>query len=361
MMGDMAAAAGDVATGALWARAVEPRAGEHADHDGHGDAGGLCLNCGTTRIGDFCHACGQSSHVHRSFGAIGHDLAHGVFHFEGKIWRTLPMLFFRPGELTRRYAHGERARFVSPLALFLFIIFILFTILSIIGAHLEVPEFATGEGTAFQTKLERKYAEQGETIAALTRQRAAASDPARSAFLDKRIAGVRDDQKAVGSTLSVIKREGGPSFEDVHTGWKRLDKGLSKAIENPNLILYKLQSNAYKFAWALIPLSLPFMWSLFPFSRRFTMYDHAVFITYSLCFVSLVGMIVSFGTMAGIMAAWLWTAACIAVPVHMYKQLRGAYGCSRIGAAVRMILLFVGANLALIAFAGLLVGLGLVG
>ncbi|KQR80464.1 DUF3667 domain-containing protein [Sphingomonas sp. Leaf343] len=361
MMGDLAAAAGDVATGALWARAVEPHAGEHADHGGHGGAGGLCLNCGTIRLGDFCHACGQSSHVHRSFGAIGHELAHGVFHFEGKIWRTLPMLFFRPGELTRRYAHGERARFVSPLALFLFIIFVLFTILSIIGAHLEAPQFATGEGKAFQTRLESKYAEQGETIAALTRQRTTATDPARSLFLDRRIAGLKEDQRAVGSTLSVIRREGGSSFEDIHTGWKRLDKGLSKAIENPNLILYKLQSNAYKFAWALIPLSLPFMWSLFPFSRRFTMYDHAVFITYSLCFVSLIGMIVSFGAMAGILAAWLWAAAGIAVPIHMYKQLRGAYGCSRFGAAIRMILLFVGANLALIAFAALLVGLGLVG
>ncbi len=361
MMGDLAAAAGDVATGALWARAVEPHAGEHADHGGHGGAGGLCLNCGTIRLGDFCHACGQSSHVHRSFGAIGHELAHGVFHFEGKIWRTLPMLFFRPGELTRRYAHGERARFVSPLALFLFIIFVLFTILSIIGAHLEAPQFAIGEDKAFQTRLESKYAEQGETIAALSRQRAIATDPARSSFLDRRIAGLKGDQKAVGLTLSVVKREGGSSFEDIHTGWKRLDKGLSKAIENPNLILYKLQSNAYKFAWALIPLSLPFMWSLFPFSRRFTMYDHAVFITYSLCFVSLIGMIVSFGTRAGIMAAWLWAAAGIAVPIHMYKQLRGAYGCSRVGAAIRMILLFVGANLALIAFGALLVGLGLVG
>ena len=45
---------------------------------------------------------------------------HGVLHFEGKIWRTLPMLAWRPGELTRRYIDGERARFVSPIALFLF-------------------------------------------------------------------------------------------------------------------------------------------------------------------------------------------------------------------------------------------------
>lgn len=94
--------------GGLTARAVEPRAGESA----HGSDHGLCISCGTRLVGEHCHACGQSGHVHRTVGAIGHELAHGVFHFEGKIWRTLPMLAFRPGELTRRYVAGERARFV---------------------------------------------------------------------------------------------------------------------------------------------------------------------------------------------------------------------------------------------------------
>ena len=62
-----------------------------------------------------------------------HDLLHGVFHFEGKIWRTLPLLAWRPGELTRRYIDGQRARFVSPIALFLFSVFLMFAVLSLTG------------------------------------------------------------------------------------------------------------------------------------------------------------------------------------------------------------------------------------
>ncbi len=120
------AAAGDAVLGGLAARAAEPRAGAAA----HGRHGALCLNCGTRLIGAHYHACGQSGHVHRTMGAIGHELAHGVFHFEGKIWRTLPMLAFRPGELTRRYVAGERARFVSPLALFLFSVFLMFAVVA---------------------------------------------------------------------------------------------------------------------------------------------------------------------------------------------------------------------------------------
>src|ERR1043165_6971337 len=90
------------------------------------ETGGACLNCGTPLGGRYCHACGQSSHVHRSLGSIVHDLAHGVFHFEGRIWRTAAMVPWRPGELTRRYVRGERARFVSPLALYLFTVFLMF-------------------------------------------------------------------------------------------------------------------------------------------------------------------------------------------------------------------------------------------
>ncbi|WP_443018614.1 DUF3667 domain-containing protein [Sphingomonas sp. 7/4-4] len=67
----------------------------------------MCLNCGTALIGAHCHHCGQSGHVHRSLGAVGHEIVHGVFHFEGKFWRTLPLLAWRPGDLTRRYVAGS--------------------------------------------------------------------------------------------------------------------------------------------------------------------------------------------------------------------------------------------------------------
>src|SRR4051812_4890944 len=112
MVGEIEAA-GELATGTMLARAFEPHAGEGRE------GGELCLNCGTALVGPHCHRCGQVGQVHRSLGAMGHDILHGVFHFDGKLWRTLPMLAWRPGELTRRYVEGERARFVSPMAIFL--------------------------------------------------------------------------------------------------------------------------------------------------------------------------------------------------------------------------------------------------
>ena len=60
------------------------------------------------------------------------ELLHGVMHFDARIWRTLPLLAFNPGRLTREWVQGARTRYVSPLALFLFTIFVTFFILSFV-------------------------------------------------------------------------------------------------------------------------------------------------------------------------------------------------------------------------------------
>lgn len=321
-----------------------------------------CLNCGTALVGPHCHACGQAAHLHRSLGAIWHDLAHGAFHFEGRIWRTLPMLVRRPGELTRRYIDGERTRFVSPLALFLFIVFVLFAMLSVLGAHLEAPDFAkTAEGRRARVELQQAIVKNAQATAALSRERAAARDPAAIRRLDARIAEKRRETEVTQTMLATLGAASFTGLENARTGWKRLDKGLAKAARNPNLILYKLQSNAYKFAWMLVPLSLPFMWLLFPFSRRFHAYDHAVFVTYSLCFVSMLVVAASLIGLVGVPAGILFVAVALVMPWHMYRQLRGTYALGRLGASWRMVALFVAANVTTIAFVLLLVGLGLVG
>ena len=108
------------------------------------------------------------------------------------------------------------------------------------------------------------------------------------------------DSELKGLNL-VFAKAGSPSDEtdkvvSVNTGIPWFDKVLlEKWKKNPGLMLYKLQANGYKFSWLLIPLSIPFVWLLFPFSRRFGLYDHTVFVTYSLCFMTLLGIVVMIG------------------------------------------------------------------
>jgi hypothetical protein len=106
-------------------------------------------------------------------------------------------------------------------------------------------------------------------------------------------------------------------------------------------MLYKLQSNGYKFSWLLIPLSIPFVWLLFAWRRKFKAYDHAVFVTYSLAFMSLLFIAVSIiGTIPG-GGGWAALLLMIAAPLHLYKQLKNAYGLTRFSALWRFcVLLF---------------------
>jgi hypothetical protein len=130
---------------------------------------------------------------------------------------------------------------------------------------------------------------------------------------------------------------------------------LGEAAKNPELLFYKLKTNAYKFSWALIPISVPFVWLLFPFSRRFRVYDHTVFVTYSLCFMML---LLAASSVVGIVSDSIAGLAFFVPPFHMYRQLKGTYGLSRGAALWRTGLLVIFAFIAISLFAGLLVAIG---
>ena len=95
--------------------------------------GTACKNCGTILAGDYCHACGQTAHVHRSFLHVLEEVVHGITHVDSKTWRSLPMLIFRPGTMTRNYVMGHRNRYVPPATVFLGSIFAMFLVFAFVG------------------------------------------------------------------------------------------------------------------------------------------------------------------------------------------------------------------------------------
>ena len=342
---------GEAVTGGLAARAVESSAGERRGREP------LCLNCRTPLAGAYCHACGQPGHVHRTISAWWHDLAHGVLHLDGKIFRTLPLLAIWPGDLTRRYVDGERARFVSPLALFLFSVFLMFALFSILGAPvIGAPEEASKEIAAEVQTLETR-------IAALEEERGKAADPKRIADIDGQVADLKVERNAIAASEKYLV--GGSNAAKLKTGWPRLDRGIKKANENPALLFYKLQTNAYKFSWALIPLSVPFLWLLFLHRRRYRQqykaYDHLVFVTYSIAFMSLAAITLVSLYALGLGGNWMTVAILLLPPVHIYRQLRGAYRLSRLSALWRTAALLFFSAVALTLFLLLLLAVGVLG
>ena len=340
-MGELEAVA-DAVTGGVLGRAVEPDAGEP---DGHTHEKN-CLNCGAELTGPFCHQCGQHAHVHRTLSAFFHDFLHGVLHFEGKIWRTLPLLAWKPGELTRRYIDGQRASFVSPIALFLFYVFLTFAVIGLTSSAIDMA--------GISADAQKELVKDQRKLTVLEAQRATLAKAGQpTAKIDRKIADVKGEMAA----LQAVK-EGkidAATFKIQNEFLGGIDEGLGEAAKNPELLFYKIKTNAYKFSWALIPISVPFVWLLFPFSRRFRWYDHTVFVTYSLCFILL---LLSVGSIIALVSQSVASIAWFVPPIHMYRQLRGAYGVSRWGAIWRTSMLTVFAFMAIGLFASLLVGMG---
>ena len=318
-MGDLDAL-GDAVTGSLLARAVEPGAGQAAPN-GHTHEKS-CLNCGASLIGPYCAACGQKAHVHRSMRGFMHDFVQGLFNFEGKIWRTLPMLAVKPGEMTRRYIAGERARFVSPVGLYLFTVFAMFAALNLTGA--------LGTPKHFQSELKADIADNQVAIAKLEAKKAAGAAGADLARIDRKLAKLHEDiaenQKLVSGKALVTQDPGDetPSF---------IKPFIENARDNPEVVSMKFQDAASKFSWLLIPLSVPFLWLLFPFRRRYNSYDHAVFVTYSLSFMMM--LVITGSLLVAVGSSALASLLFFVPPFHMCRHLKGAYELGRWSAIVR--------------------------
>jgi Protein of unknown function (DUF3667) len=385
-------AAGALANAGLAAGAIEGREAGAAGE-------GACLNCGAALAGRYCGQCGQAAHPHRTLSHMFEEVLHGLIHFDAKAWRTLPLLAFRPGTLTRNYTYGKRARYISPLALFLFTIFLMFFVFAFVDVdffRVNAPE----NRAEIAAELQQARAELSESEAALAADRAArgAAEPAlqqglredareRAIALSRAAIARLEARLARADDVVVIDREQGtanseaPSVAEpadartwqevlsesaktgdisVDTPFPRLNERVLHSLENPDLALYKTQQAAYKFSFLLVPISLPFLWLLFVWKRGLTLYDHTVFVLYSLSFASLMFIVIALTNQA----PWLeWLGGSLlllGIPAHMFFHLKGAYALGWWSAIWRtsLLLVFALASLAIFGIAIMALGLG---
>ena len=349
--------AGALATASLVAKTIEGDVGKTA----HGVAiGERCKNCDAELAGPYCYKCGQFGHVHRSLLHLLEELVHGILHFDTRSWRTLPLLFGRPGLLTRRYIDGQRTRYVSPLALFLFCVFLMFFVFSTVaGSHsgariqtvAELDQSRQDIAKEIDSGRKRVAAAEAKVAQAKTQDdREDAEDDLRDARSD-----LRDSEAGLSelnAALTVSTKDNASPKDPAaapnqatdekpvtHRGWPETMARLGReqaqshptfsrialhAAENPDLTLYKLKNSAYKFAFLLIPISLPFLWLMFFWRNGVTMYDHAIFTLYGLSFLSLWWALIALASQNHVTAG-IAGVALLYQPVHMFLQLRETY------------------------------------
>src|SRR5262249_39998184 len=163
---------------------------------------------------------------------------------------------------------------VSPLAMFLFTVFVMFMLLSYAPAPPESEISAQAVATA---DLARRNTDLANARAALRE-----ASPAARAAAEAAVKGAeRNAERAknrVGkgnaAPIDQIAKEleaEGRNQLGISTGSKKLDEKIQKKVENPELAIYKLQQTFYKFSFLLIPISIPFVALLFVWKRGFTL------------------------------------------------------------------------------------------
>ncbi|MGB3721725.1 MAG: DUF3667 domain-containing protein [Pacificimonas sp.] len=373
----------------------------HAAHAGthHTD----CQNCGAPTPGNYCPECGQHAHVTRSVGHVLHELVHGVLHLDGKFWRTLPMLVFRPGRLTRDYIEGKRARYVAPFGIFLFTIFTVYFTFAFInpgdaftGNEVEIgsttdadparegQQLTLEDARAQRDELSRQIAELEAEMEAIDNPAAiggmvsglVAMEKVKSAFDDEIAAAeAREAETGEAQTIDIeldadgmVRSIGAEVGDTISTGdftfigvegWEWINEPVTAMFKNPDYALYRIKQSAYKFSFLLLPLSLPFIWLLFFWRRDIHIYDHTVFVLYSLSFFLLAGT----ALWAAVGLGWIgWLTAGLvgaaAHQAHMFFQLKGTYGLGIFGALVRTSLLTISGFIVLILYGLIITGLG---
>jgi hypothetical protein len=233
-----------------------------------------CSNCGTTLIGDFCQTCGQKRFVEsdRRFGHLLSQFAASATDLDGRFWRTIRALVFQPGLLSREYFDGRRARWISPVSLFLAVSVVYFVAPSL-GGDLTLQFNQQVSGNIRQLALgpdesltEQQLASAGQFYSPLTAR-----------WIEKRV-GQRDEAARAASA-------GGPSRPSMASGTPGHLPGESGYSYRDYRLAYDAKANDVSKALVIlhVPIAALALMLMFAGQRRYYA-EHFVFALHYLSF-----------------------------------------------------------------------------
>lgn len=338
--------------------------------------GTKCLNCETELEGRFCHACGQEhADHHRSILHLTWETIESMFHVDGRLWRTIPWLFFKPGRLSKEYFEGKRARHVPPFRTFL-VSLLIFILAAEAVLHKVTHDLKEGHGSS-DMNINVRAPDGTLTPVLKDGKPVAAPDahPARPAGRQVQVTtpngptiGYMKDGKVVDaegnvladgiptpqSLLDEIKREGAtgvnPEEFNRKIGW--FEGQARKVVDSPEYFMMIAFGWGHRLAVLLLPIFAGFLALMYFYRRKIFVYDHLVVsMNYlSFTFLSFAIALIMPGPVKApaLLIATLWS------PVNLFMTLRGAYGSHWLSAVVKTFVLW---NATVILFTFLVIGL----
>jgi uncharacterized protein DUF3667 len=143
-----------------------------------------CPNCGAPITASYCPQCGQETSLALpTVRALLREAAGRYVALDGRLWRTMSALLFRPGFLTREYFAGRRRRYIRPARLFLVLSLALFAVMGWTGHAPSIVD--TGLSKAEREEIARDEAAVKDDVSvAIGRDLKLHMDIAKDSWLD---------------------------------------------------------------------------------------------------------------------------------------------------------------------------------
>lgn len=218
-----------------------------------------CQNCGTLLKGDFCHVCGQAAkEPRRAVIGLVQDIFVETLAIDGKLFRTIALLFKAPGVLARRYLDGQRVRYSPPFRLYLFAS-VFFFLAAFWGADRDF-NFAglSDEEVAEEDVISRS--DETVKVMKLDRDSPLIELPANTTTASETVKNTRFD-----SDIEWLK----PHMEKLAEAYDRL-------LEDPRLFLAQMKENLPRFLLLAPVVYALTLLLLYFYRRKFFVYDHFV-------------------------------------------------------------------------------------
>lgn len=326
---------------------------------------GPCHNCGAELQGQFCHVCGQNSDTHkRSIRHLIWEAVETTFELDGRLFRTVPALFFRPGLLARDYIEGRIVRHVPPFRTFL-VALLLFILAAEHATHEQTLAqarqkaahealLATPQGRASESakirkeaaadlvsdlkeeaqdrddELKNKDANPAKIEASYARRAQKARDRyARALARADRVAQGLPEETTVSADLVVDGKTKGKAW---------FNPGVKKAVANPDYYWTVVFTWAQRLAVILLPIVGLSLALVYRRRKEVFLYDHLLVAMNLLSFTFLTN---AAGLMLPPVAMPYWFGlVAIWTPINLFQTLRGAYGSSILGAILKTLVVW---------------------
>ncbi len=328
-----------------------------------------CLNCGTRLRGQYCGNCGQRSRNRLiSIWQLLKEAFGDLLELDSRLWKTIIPLLIRPGQLTRDYLEGRRARYMPPFRTYL-VLSVIFFVVVFFDPQKDLSFFFVPEPPptaeeiaqkveAQRLKAEKKQAEVDAAVERLKKLEAAGKidGQIRAELEDDRgdlnikFGGDDEDDAFFGdcSKASISGDEDFPEWFQKRFTDERVkeicERNNARGIDNfQDAIVDKIPVALI----VLLPLMALVLKILYPLSRRyfvehllFLVHFHAFFfliLTLQVLFSSLLNRL----ALAGNGGTLVIVATSLYIPVYLYKAMRRVYGQGHLITIFKYLILLV--------------------